>query len=85
VAATRFRLATAMGALSGRMIAPQPTRGSDGLGIYHSSRWAMAVGVDSLFPAASKDQLGLGRYLLGPGIMAAAPMARVRSMVSLQT
>jgi hypothetical protein len=52
--------------------------------IYHSSYLALALGADALFPTASKDQLGLGKYDLGPGILVAVPAPRLRSMLSVQ-
>jgi hypothetical protein len=52
--------------------------------VYHSSRLILSVGADVLFPTASKDRLGLGKYDLGPGFVVSVPMARLRSILSVQ-
>jgi hypothetical protein len=44
---------------------------------------AVFLGTDVLFPTASEKQLGTGSYVLGPGGVLAAPLARLRSMFYL--
>ena len=51
--------------------------------VYTSPYWALLVGTDVLFPTASSEQLGSGKYAVGPGIAAAAPVPMLRSLVSV--
>ncbi|HXX75792.1 MAG TPA: hypothetical protein VEI50_11725 [Nitrospiraceae bacterium] len=51
--------------------------------VYASEYVAVFLGTDVLFPTASPDRLGTGKYTLGPGGVLAAPLARVRSMFYL--
>jgi hypothetical protein len=49
--------------------------------IYASDTLALFVGADASFPTASEMQLGTGKYTIGPGVVLAAPLARVRSLL----
>lgn len=51
--------------------------------LYASEDVALFVGMDASFPAASEKQLGTGKYTLGPGVGAAAPLPRMRSLAFL--
>jgi hypothetical protein len=48
--------------------------------LYASDNMAMVVGADIVFPTASNDQLGAGKYLLGPGGAVAFPLPKLRSI-----
>jgi hypothetical protein len=51
--------------------------------VYTSEYVAVFLGTDVLFPTASEKQLGTGSYVLGPGVVLASPLARLRSMFYL--
>jgi len=51
--------------------------------IYANEDVALFIGTDSLFPTASEQQLGSGKYTLGPGAALAAPLPRLRSIFFL--
>ena len=51
--------------------------------VYTSEYVAVFLGTDILFPTASEKQLGTGSYVLGPGVVLASPLARLRSMFYL--
>jgi len=51
--------------------------------VYASEYVAVFLGTDVLFPTASEKQLGTGSYVLGPGVVLASPLARLRSMFYL--
>jgi len=48
--------------------------------LYASPNVALFVGLDALFPTAAKNELGTGKYLLGPGGGVAVPLPRARSL-----
>jgi len=66
-----------------------PTNGTSDLAvriggrIYTSEYVSVFLGTDVMFPTASEKQLGTGSYVLGPGGVLAAPLARLRSMFHL--
>ena len=51
--------------------------------IYSNEFVHLLVGLDATFPTASNPRLGADQYTLGPGVAAAAPMARLRSLAIL--
>lgn len=48
--------------------------------VYASQNVALFIGMDTSFPTASEQQLGTGKYTLGPGGGVAVPLARLRSL-----
>ena len=54
-----------------------------GARVYNSPYLALFVGTDVLFPTASNEQLGAGKYTLGPGIVATVPIPMLRSLFSV--
>ncbi len=48
--------------------------------LYASPELAVFVGGDATFPTGSNDRLSTGKYTLGPGVAAAVPLARLRSL-----
>jgi hypothetical protein len=50
-----------------------------GARVYANEDVAVLVGFDALFPTASEQRLGTGKYTLGPGVALAAPLPRMRS------
>ena len=48
--------------------------------LYASENVALFIGTDATFPTAAKNQLGTGKYTLGPGVGLAVPLPRVRSL-----
>jgi hypothetical protein len=51
--------------------------------LYANEDVALFVGFDASFPTASEQQLGTGKYILGPGVVLAAPLPRMRSLFYL--
>src|SRR5262249_38433510 len=51
--------------------------------VYTSEYVAVFLGTDVLFPTASPSRLGTEKDTLGPGVVLAAPLARVRSLFYL--
>jgi len=51
--------------------------------LYAGERVALLIGTDASFPTASEQQLGTGKYTIGPGVGLAVPLARVRSLFFL--
>jgi hypothetical protein len=49
--------------------------------LYASPNVAVYVGLDALFPTAAKNELGTGKYTLGPGGAVAVPLPRARSLL----
>jgi hypothetical protein len=49
--------------------------------LYASPNVALYVGLDALFPTAAKNELGTGKYTLGPGAAVAVPLPRARSLL----
>lgn len=48
--------------------------------LYASPNVALFVGTDVLFPTGSNDRLSTGKYILGPAVAVAVPLARLRSL-----
>jgi hypothetical protein len=48
---------------------------------YNSLHTSLFIGTDFVFPTASSDQLGDGKYQIGPGVAVAFPMARLHSLL----
>ena len=48
--------------------------------LYASENVALLVGGDVVFPTASNDQLGTGKYILAPGGAVAFPLPKLRSL-----
>ncbi len=48
--------------------------------LYASQNVALFIGMDATFPTAAKNQLGTGKYTLGPGGAVAIPLPRARSL-----
>ncbi len=48
--------------------------------IYASDDVAIFIGADVWFPTASETQLGMGKYMIGPGGAMAVPLARLNSL-----
>ena len=48
--------------------------------VYASPNVAVFIGADATFPTAAKNQLGTGKYTLGPGGAVAVPLPRARSL-----
>ncbi|MGH7148670.1 MAG: hypothetical protein ACREIJ_12340, partial [Nitrospiraceae bacterium] len=48
--------------------------------LYASPNVALLIGTDAIFPTAAKNQLGFGKYVLGPGGAVAIPLPRARSL-----
>jgi hypothetical protein len=48
--------------------------------IYASPEFAVFVGGDVTFPTGSNDRLSTGKYTIGPGVAAAVPLPRLRSL-----
>jgi hypothetical protein len=48
--------------------------------LYASENVVLLIGADAIFPTASNDQLGTGKYLLGPGGALAFPLPKLRSL-----
>jgi hypothetical protein len=48
--------------------------------LYTSQNVSLVIGADALFPTASNDPLGTGKYLLGPGGSVAFPLPKLRSI-----
>ncbi len=48
--------------------------------LYASDNVALFIGTDASFPTAAKNQLGTGKYTLGPGFGLAVPLPRARSL-----
>ena len=51
--------------------------------LYASENVALLIGTDVIFPTAAKNQLGFGKYALGPGGALAFPLPRARSLFFL--
>jgi hypothetical protein len=51
--------------------------------LYAGERVALFIGTDASFPTATEQQLGTGKYTIGPGMGLAVPLARVRSLFFL--
>ena len=51
--------------------------------IYSNEFVHLLVGLDATFPTASNPRLAADQYTLGPGVAAAAPMARLQSLAIL--
>jgi len=51
--------------------------------LYSSENVALFIGGDASFPTASEDQLGTGKYALGPAAALAVPLPRTRSLFFL--
>lgn len=54
-----------------------------GVRVYNSPYLALFLGTDVLFPTASNERLGEGKYTLGPGIATAVPVLGLRSLFSV--
>jgi hypothetical protein len=48
--------------------------------LYASPDLALFVGGDVIFPTGSNDRLSTGKYTVGPGVAAAVPLPRLRSL-----
>ncbi len=49
--------------------------------LYASPNVALLIGGDASFPTAAKNELGTGKYTLGPGGAVAVPLPRARSLL----
>jgi len=49
--------------------------------VYTTPHLALFIGTDVVFPTASSDQLGDGKYQLGPGGAVAVPILKLRSLL----